>query len=314
MPRIPGGAEVHCVPGSRPDGDEYGPAAPPGDTPALPMRAGRQPSRPSTGLCRVVSSGWFLRVLGAGGLVVAGAVVGWVVRWVGVRLLRVWSDRLSGGAVSFVGGEFQSQFERAHLDETSLLLFGRSLFVLVFLVFVAAATETLELPVVSTWVLGLAGYLPQVFAAALVMVLGLLAGSVFGIAVAQGASTAGLEYAAPFGRMVQLGVIGVSAVVAVDQLGIEVSFLVIAVSIALAASLGGAALAFGLGARTAVSNIIATHYLARTYEVGQRVGVGDHEGRIAEIGPTAVTLETAGGRAHIPAKEFSEQISTLIEG
>ena len=96
---------------------------------------------------------------------------------------------------------------------------------LVFLVFVAAATETLELPVVSTWVLGLAGYLPQVFAAALVMVLGLLAGSVLRIAVAQGASTAGLEYAAPFGRMVQLGVIGVSAVVAVDQLGIEVSFL-----------------------------------------------------------------------------------------
>ena len=169
--------------------------------------------------------GWILRVLGAGGLVVAGAVVGWVVRWVGVRLLRVWSDRLSGGAVSFVGGEFQSQFGGAHLDETSLSLFGRSLFVLVFLVFVAAATETLELPVVSTWVLGLAGYLPQVFAAALVMVLGLLAGSVLRIAVAQGASTAGLEYAAPFGRMVQLGVIGVSAVVAVDQLGIEVSFL-----------------------------------------------------------------------------------------
>ena len=111
-----------------------------------------------------------------------------------------------------------------------------------------------------------------------------------------------------------MAVIGVTGVVAVDQLGIEVSFLVIAVSIALAASLGAAALAFGLGARTAVSNIIATHYLARTYEVGQRVRVGEHEGRIAEISPTAVILETGEGRVHIPAKEFSEQISTLIDG
>ena len=258
--------------------------------------------------------GWALRGLGAAGLIAGGALAAWVVQWVALRLLRLWSDRLSGGAASFVDHGFEPEVERAHLAETSLALFGRSIFLLVLLVFVAAATELLELPVVSTWARGLAAYLPQVFAAALVVVLGLLAGSVARIAIAQAASTAGLDHAAALGRVVQMAVIGVTGVVAVDQLGIEVSFLVIAVSIALAASLGAAALAFGLGARTAVSNIIATHYLARTYEVGQRVRVGEHEGRIAEISPTAVILETGEGRVHIPAKEFSEQISTLIDG
>ena len=256
---------------------------------------------------------WVLRLLGAAALIGGGALVAWIVQWVAVRLLRTWSGRLSGGAASFVGRELGSPFAGPRIDETSLDLVGRSLFLLVFLVFVAAATETLELRVVSTWVLGLANYLPQVFAAALVMVLGLLAGSVARIAVARAASTAGLDYAAPLGRLVQVVVIGITAIVAVDQLGLEVSVLVIAVSIALAASLGGAALAFGLGARTAVSNIIATHYLARTYDVGQVVRVGDHQGEIVAIAPTAVVLETPEGRVHIPAKEFSERISTLIE-
>lgn len=258
--------------------------------------------------------GWALRWLGAAGLIAGGALAAWVVQWVALRLLRLWSDRLAGGAASLMGHGFGPEVERAHLAETSLALFGRSIFLLVLLVFVAAATELLELPVVSTWARGLATYLPQVFAAALVVVLGLLAGSVARIGIGQAASTAGLDHAAALGRVVQMAVIGVTGVVAVDQLGIDVSFLVIAVSIALAASLGAAALAFGLGARTAVSNIIATHYLARTYEVGQRVRVGEHEGRIAEISPTAVILETGEGRVHIPAKEFSEQISTLIEG
>ena len=38
----------------------------------------------------------------------------------------------------------------------------------------------------------------------------------------------------------------------------------------------------------AVSNIVAAHYLSQAYRVGQRIQVGDHEGRIVEIAPTLV--------------------------
>lgn len=252
-------------------------------------------------------------LLGAAALLLIGVVVAWVVSWISVRVLRIWSERLAGGVGSLIGGRIEAQLPRARLDPSSLRLVGRAVFFLVLLVFLAAATETLELPVVSTWVLGLAQYLPQVLAAVIVVVLGVLAGGLARIVVAEAASSARVEYAGALGRVAQVGIIAVSAVVAVDQLGFEVTFLVIAVSIALAASLGGAALAFGLGAQTAVSNIVATHYLAQSYQVGQRVRVGEHEGRIVEIAPTAVVLETVDGRVHIPAKAFSEQTTTLIE-
>lgn len=253
-------------------------------------------------------------LLAAGTLILVGLVVAWIVRWITLRLLRVWSERLAGSATSLLTPNLGAQLDRTRPNETTLRLFGRTVFILVWLVFVAAATESLELPVVSRWVLGLADYLPQVLTATLLLVIGVLAGGFARTAVHQLVETANVEYATAYGRLAQVAVITVAAVIAVDQLGLQVTFLVIAVSIVLAASLGAAALAFGLGAQTSVSNILATHYLARTYQVGHRVSVAGHEGLIEEINPTTVVLETGDGRVSIPSKEFAEQSSTLMTG
>jgi hypothetical protein len=42
------------------------------------------------------------------------------------------------------------------------------------------------------------------------------------------------------------------------------------------------------------------------------VRIGSIEGRILEIGETSVVIETSDGRVHVPARLFSEQISTLL--
>ncbi|MGH9463447.1 MAG: mechanosensitive ion channel domain-containing protein, partial [Vicinamibacteria bacterium] len=62
----------------------------------------------------------------------------------------------------------------------------------------------------------------------------------------------------------------------------------------------------------AASNVIASHYLNETYEVGQRIRVSDIEGRIVEIKSTGVIIDTSEGRVFVPAKEFSESISILL--
>ena len=80
----------------------------------------------------------------------------------------------------------------------------------------------------------------------------------------------------------------------------------------LGATLGGAALAFGLGARRSVSNLLACHYLAKWYRVGQVVRIGEHQGRILEILPAAVVLQTSAGKLYIPATQFAESPSLLV--
>jgi hypothetical protein len=103
-------------------------------------------------------------------------------------------------------------------------------------------------------------------------------------------------------------------VMGTKQAGIDSTFLMIALPVALGVLLGGAALAFGLGSRTAVANIIASHDLTRHHEVGQRVRIGGLEGRIERLTPTAVVLQSAEGRAVVPAKLFSEEVAVILSG
>jgi hypothetical protein len=107
-------------------------------------------------------------------------------------------------------------------------------------------------------------------------------------------------------------VVLVAVVVALEQVGIEAQVLIVIVAIVLGTTLAGAALAFGLGARTAVSSIIGSYYVAQAYRIGQLVRIGTIEGKIVQTTPTAVFLDTPHGRVLVPAKQFSEEVSVLV--
>jgi small-conductance mechanosensitive channel len=123
-----------------------------------------------------------------------------------------------------------------------------------------------------------------------------------------------VPYAGALARAVQISVIVVALVMGAHQAGIDSTFLMIALPVLLGGLLGGAALAFGLGSRTAVSNIIASYQLTRLHEVGQRVRIAGLEGRIERVTPTAVVLEAADGRVVVPAKLFSEGVAVILAG
>jgi small-conductance mechanosensitive channel len=142
--------------------------------------------------------------------------------------------------------------------------------------------------------------------------LGYLAGGLARGGIARAARTSGVAYGDLLGRMVQTGVVIVALVVALDELGIDNTFLVMASGIFLASTLGGAAIAFGLGARASVGNLLASHYVQRNFRPGHIVRIGGIEGRIIEIGETSVVLETPEGRVHIPASLFGEQVSIVL--
>jgi len=73
------------------------------------------------------------------------------------------------------------------------------------------------------------------------------------------------------------------------------------------------ALAFGLGARPLVTNLIGTHYLQQQYAVGQLLKIGEQEGRILEFTPAGIVLDTKHGRSAVPGSAFFEQPIILLE-
>lgn len=189
---------------------------------------------------------------------------------------------------------------------------GDAIYWLVVVCVVMAATELLGLPVVTTWLGGVATFLPRVAAAIFIMALGVLAARVTRHVVARTASSAKLPSAERLGRLGEIAVWIGSGLVAVDEVGIEISFLKATLLIVLGAILAGAALAFALGGREHVANILSAYYVHKLYQVGQTVRIGDAEGRIVRITETFVVLECAEGSVAVPARSFADERSTLL--
>jgi len=251
------------------------------------------------------TSSYLPNILGAIALLIGG--------WLLARVLRFACVRIISGLDSLARRYgMERLLIRVGLERPASELIGSIIYWLVFLVFFAAATETLGLPVIATWLGGVSTYLPRILVGVLILLGGFLAGSLAQDAITSAAHAANLAYSVLLGRLAYAAILLVAVVTGIDQIGIESRFLTLAIAIIVGSLVGAAALAFGLGARTAVSNIIASHYLRQIYKVGQLIKIGEAEGKISEITNTVVILENSNTRLVVPAKEFSERMSVLL--
>jgi hypothetical protein len=244
-------------------------------------------------------------VLGATLLLLAGWLVARLLRGVAVRLMSVLElllHRVSRGRAA----------SAPRIPSASVEIVGSILFWVVILFFVAAATQVLGLAIFTAWLKDLVGYLPTLFAGALIILAGVLLSG-----LARDVTVAALP-AVPepqrllLGRIVQGTLLMAAVVVGADQIGIKITFLVILAAVVAGAVISGVALAVSLGARTFVANLIGAHYLRQAFGVGQRVRVAGFEGRILELTTVSLVLETDEGRVTVPAKVYNEEPIVLL--
>ena len=228
-------------------------------------------------------------------------------------LLRLLTVRLIGALERAVPGRaFRTTIPGTSRERDVAEIIGGVVSWAVLLFFIATAADAMGIALLSSVVGRVADSVPRVFAAVLVLVIGLVLGNVARGTISATAAGAGNTFGPGLGQLVRIAIIVSAALIAVAELGVETSILTAFFSVALAALLGGFALAFGLGARTAITNIIGSHYLRKTFEVGQAIRIGDVEEVIAELTATAVIVETPEGRMSIPAKQFNEMPALLL--
>lgn len=245
------------------------------------------------------------RLLTALALLVGGALLAFLLRHLAARIVRALGRMVPGPVLR--RGLPQPTLERQVSDIVGLMVFWG-----VLLFFVAAAADTLGLPVLSASLAGLGFYVPRLLGAVLVIVVGLVLGNLARDGVAAAAAAAGAPLAAAVGQAVRAAILTAAVLIAVSELGIDITLLTVILAVTVAAVLGGFALAFGLGASGAVSNIIGAHYLRQAFQPGHHVRLGDVEGTIAAITATSVVLQVSDGQIVIPARTFSETTSRLV--
>jgi small-conductance mechanosensitive channel len=112
-------------------------------------------------------------------------------------------------------------------------------------------------------------------------------------------------------RLVQVLVITVAILTGLAQTAINISFITDMIVILLGFFFGGLSLAFALGSRQLVENLLARRALDR-YRIGDHVRLNDTQGRIIEILGTAVVLESSEGVITVPCARFVDSEVVLV--
>lgn len=174
------------------------------------------------------------------------------------------------------------------------------------------AVDALDIPLLRRWITVLGGFLPRLAIAVTLVVAGLILGRFTAAAIIETAYRLPAAQARKLARLAQAAIIATAALIAAGQMGLDVSLLTSVFLIALGSVLGGAALAFALGAREVMTDILAMHYITRAYEIGQVVRVGSDEGRIVRTTRTCIYLENAEGELSIPGRHFADSRCVLV--
>ena len=244
----------------------------------------------------------------------AGAVATLVIGWIIARLLRGLTVKILGGFDRFSNffgiGKFVAT---GSANEATARTIGNVVFWVVILFFLTSATNLLGLTMFSGWLDRLVAHLPNILSGGLIIFAGIVFGNLANDAAQTAAQNMPPRPRVLLGRSAQVFTLATMVVIGVDQIGIDITLLITVMAVAIGAMLGGLAIAFSLGSRTFVSNLIGARYLSKDYRAGERIRIGETEGVILEISTVSVVLDTEEGRVTVPAKLFGEETCLLVQ-
>lgn len=233
--------------------------------------------------------------------------------WLLARFLRMAITRLIRSLNALLGRQFDSStLNVVRISAATETLMGFLVYWSTILVFVTIAVGVVGFSAAAAWLDRLVVFMPSLVTGGLIVIASYILGSVVRHLVQHSAAGSDIGRAGLLGQIAQVSFLIIGVVIGLGQIGVDVSFLVILLAIGFAAALSGFALAFGLGARVMVQNLIAVRHLKQLVKPGQLVQVGADRGRILEFSTSGLVLETPEGRKLIPASLCIEQSFSVI--
>jgi hypothetical protein len=156
--------------------------------------------------------------------------------------------------------KFRSFMQRAELTEKVEVMLGTAVKWLILTIFFIAATNIWGLTTVSTLLLGIFGYLPNILSAVIVLAIGVLLAGIVESMVKAGLASIDLRTARLMGKIASYLVVTIAILAAFSELRIARDFINI-LFIGFVAMLSlGFGLAIGLGAKDLVSKLLGNWY------------------------------------------------------
>ncbi len=156
------------------------------------------------------------------------------------------------------------------------------------------------------------GFLPRLVTALVALVAGAWLAQLAGSLAAAAAAGAGLDFHRQLGGTVRSLILVITGILALDQLGVRTELLQGTFLNLLSIAAAGVALAFGLGARDIVADLLAGYYARQRFIPGETLTLGEQEGVLTVIGPLNSELEAPGDRGRVVVPNRNLLGSTVL--
>ncbi len=228
---------------------------------------------------------------------------------IAILILGVVAARLASMATGGILGFLDRRTARLATTERSvisprLIRVTRAIvFWLILILAVSYALRVLGVGGISTMVSAVIDFIPQLLVGFTIVVAGHILGLVASHVVAELSDEITTESLGP--RLLHGAIVIVAIVMGLQHINVDISFVTQLMLIVIAIAGGGLMLAFALGARQHVANLLARRELTRL-SVGDRIRVDDVDGEVVDIHTTGVDVATNEGVVSVPAARLAE--------
>lgn len=243
-----------------------------------------------------------------------GAVLLLLVGWLVAHIAKSVSKKVIHAFDSVFGKLFAHHHAKdEHFKKSYTRVIGQVVFWFVLMFFATASANLLGWSVFSGSMNTIIGYLPRILAGLFIILCGYFISNVAQSLIVNTDLKIGATQTAVLATTARIGILIIASVIGVEHMGLDMHFLTWMVTIVIGVLLAGACLAFGLGAKGMVANTVGAQYIRRNCRVGENIKLAGYEGEILEIRQTCIVLDTAEGRAIVPAKLFHEMVTVVYQ-
>lgn len=183
---------------------------------------------------------------------------------------------------------------------------------IIYIMLLIVVSDILNLSIISEQISKFLGLLPQLFVALVIFTLGLLFANFVKKGLQSFFESMDLSGAKIISQVVFFLLLIFISITALNQAGVNTQIITQNLTMILGAFLVSFCIAFGLGAKDVITDLLRTFYTRKTFEIGQKIEFQDKVYTVDSISNISVVLKNSEGKIVIPIKDIVEsQVKVL---
>ncbi len=201
---------------------------------------------------------------------------------------------------------------KANIKTKPSVMISRFVYWGIILFVFVMATDSLGWNIVSTQISHLIAYLPTLFSAVVLFILGFFVSSFVRDVIAAATSSLGMKGGRFISQIIFYFLLIMFTITVLNQLGIDTQIITYQLVLFIGSILLAGSISYGFASRKVLSSMLATYFSRNTYMVGQVIRFDGIEGQIVKIDRIFMTIQTDGEKLVVPTKELLDKRVSII--